>query len=65
MEVLPLRWIIRFLCRGSLEKLLHHGSVERVLYRESMDDCVDLLLGIKYHNRLLEQERRSSYTVEV
>ena len=43
----------------------YHGSVEKVLYHGSMDDYVDPLLGIKHHNRLLEQERRSSYTVEV
>ena len=47
------------------EKFLHRGSVERVLHLGSIEDCVDLLLGIKHHNRLLEQERRSSYTMEV
>ena len=37
----------RFLCHGSVEKLLHRGSVERVLYRGSIDDCADLLLGYR------------------
>ena len=36
-----------------MEKFLHRGSVERVLYHESMDDCTDLLLVIKHHNRFL------------
>nr|POF25097.1 hypothetical protein CFP56_59166 [Quercus suber] len=30
-----------------------------------MEDCANPLLGIKHHNRHLEQERRSSYIVEV
>ena len=32
------------------EKFLSRGSVERVLYHGSIDDCADLLLGIKNHN---------------
>ena len=32
------------------EKFLHHGGVERVLYRGSMDDYADPLFGIKHHN---------------
>ena len=36
-----------------MEKFLHHGSVERVLYRGSMDNCADPLLGIEHHNRFL------------
>ena len=32
------------------EKFLHHGSVEKILYRGSIEDCADLLLGIKHHN---------------
>ena len=27
--------------------------MERVLHRGSMDDCVDLFLGIEHHNRFL------------
>ena len=47
------------------EKFLHRGGVERVLHRESIEDCADPFLGINHRNRLLEQEKRSSYTVEV
>ena len=36
-----------------MEKFLHSGSVERVLYRGSMDNRADPLLGIKHHNRFL------------
>ena len=36
-----------------MEKFLHCGGVERVLYRGSIEDCADLLLGIKHHNRFL------------
>ena len=54
-----------FLCRESMEKFLHRGSVERVLYYGSIEDFTDPLLGIKHHNKLLEQEIRSSYTEEV
>ena len=32
------------------EKFLHRGSVEKVLHCGSMDDCADSLLGIKHHN---------------
>ena len=32
------------------EKFLNRGSAERFLYRGCMDDCADLLLGIKNHN---------------
>ena len=39
-----------------MEKFLHHGSVERVLYRGSMEDYADSLFGIKPHN--------DSYTME-
>ena len=48
-----------------MEKFLHRGSVQMVLYGGSMDNCTDPLLGIKHHNKLLEQEIRSSYTEEV
>ena len=52
--------------RGSWEKFLHHESVERVLYRESMEDCADPSLGIKHHNDSYAMVAwRSSYTVEV
>ena len=37
----------KFLCRGSVERVLYHGSIE---------DCVDSLLGIEHHN--------DSYVVE-
>ena len=48
------------------EKFLHRGSVERVLYHESMEDCADPLLGIKHHNDSYAVEAwRSSYTVKV
>ena len=40
----------------NVEKFLHHGSMERVLYRGSMDDYADSLLGIEHHN--------DSYVVE-
>nr|POF09732.1 hypothetical protein CFP56_21371 [Quercus suber] len=76
--MLPLRWLIRFLCRGivgkflhrgsveSVEKFLHYGSVERVLYSGSMDDCANPLLGIKHHNDSYPVVVwRSSYTMEV
>jgi len=39
-----------------VEKFLHCGSVESILYRGSIEDCANSLLGIKYHN--------DSYTVE-
>jgi len=32
------------------EKFLYHGSVERVLHHRSIEDCVDPLLGIKHPN---------------
>ena len=49
-----------------MEKFLHRGSAERVLYRGSLDDYVDLLLGIEHHNDSYAVEVwRSSYTVEV
>ena len=32
------------------EKVLHRGSVERVLHYRSIEYCVDLLLGFKDHN---------------
>ena len=51
--------------RTRKEKFLYRGSVERVLHCGSMDDYADLLFGIEHHNRLLEQERRSSNTLEV
>ena len=51
--------------RTRKDKFLHRGSVEKVLHCGSMDDCADLLFGIEHHNRLLEQERRSFNTVEV
>ena len=51
--------------RTRKEKFLYRGSVERVLHCGSMDDYTDLLFGIEHHNRLLEQERRSSNTVEM
>ena len=38
-----------------MEKFLHHGSVERVLYCGSMDDYTDPLLGIEHHNRFLRR----------
>ena len=48
------------------EKFLHHGSVEKILYRGSIEDCADLLLGIKHHNdSYIMVVWRSSYTVEV
>ena len=31
-------------------KFQHRGSVEKVLYRRSVDDCANPLLGIKLHN---------------
>ena len=51
--------------RTRKEKVLHRGSVERVIHCGSIDDCADLLFGIEHHNKHLEQERRSSNTVEV
>ena len=65
VEMLPLRGLIRFLCRGSIKKFLHRGSVKRDQYRGSMEDCADPFLGIEHHNRLLEQKKRSSYTVKM
>ena len=65
VEMLPLKGPLRLLRHGSVEKFLHCGSVESVLYRGSIEDCADSLLGIKHHNRLLEQDRRSSYAMEV
>ena len=35
------------------EKFLHRGGVERVLHRESIEDCADPSLGIKHYNRFL------------
>ena len=32
------------------EKFVRNGSVERVLHCGSIEDCVDPLLGIKHHN---------------
>jgi len=32
------------------EKFQHRGNVEKVLYCGSIEDCADLLLGIKHHN---------------
>ena len=32
------------------EKFLNRGSMERVLHCGSIEDCVDPLLGIKHHN---------------
>ena len=32
------------------EKFLHRESVERVLHHKSIEDYVDPLLGIKHHN---------------
>ena len=49
-----------------MEKFLHRGSAERVLYRGSMDDCADSLLGIEHYNDSCALEAwRSSYIVEV
>jgi len=31
-------------------KFLHRGSVERVLHHGSIEDCVDPLLSIKHQN---------------
>ena len=48
-----------------MEKFLHRGSAERVLYRGSLDDYVDPLLGTKHHNDSHAMVvLRSSYTVE-
>ena len=38
-----------------MEKFLHRRSVERFLYRGSIVDCADSLLGIKHHNRFLRR----------
>ena len=47
----------KFLRRGSVEKVLHHGGVE---------DCAYRLLGIEHHNDSFTLEAwRSSYIVEV
>ena len=32
------------------EKFLYHGTVERILHRGSIEDCADPMLGIKHHN---------------
>ena len=49
-----------------VEKFLHRGIAERVLYRGSMDDCANPLLGIEHHNDSNVMEAwRSSYTLEV
>jgi len=49
-----------------VEKFLHRGSAERVLYHGSMDDCADPLFDIEHHNDAYAVEAwRSSYTVEV
>ena len=49
-----------------MEKFLHHGSVERVLYRESIEDCAYPLLGIVHQNDFNAMEVwGSSYTMEV
>nr|POE76416.1 hypothetical protein CFP56_19863 [Quercus suber] len=48
------------------EKFLHIGSVEKVLYFGSMDDCADPLLGIEHHNdSYIVEGLRNSYTREV
>ena len=48
-----------------MEKFLPRGSAERVLYRGSMEECTDPLLGIKHHNDSCAMEAwKSSYTVE-
>ena len=36
-----------------MEKFLHRGIVERVLHHGSIEDCVNPLLGIKDHNIFL------------
>nr|POF25098.1 hypothetical protein CFP56_59167 [Quercus suber] len=52
--------------RAREEKFLHRGSLERVLYRGSMDVCVDPLLDITHHNDSCTVEVwRSSYIEEV
>ena len=52
--------------RTRKEKFLHHGSVERVLHCGSIEDYVDPLLGIKHHNDSYAMVAwRSSYIVEV
>ena len=49
-----------------MEKFLHRGSVEKVLYSGSMDDCADPLLGIEHHNDPYPVVAwRSSYIVGV
>ena len=50
LSVVVFRAPYRFLLCEKLEKFLHCGCVERVLYRGSMDDYADPLLGIKYPN---------------
>ena len=48
-----------------MEKFLQHGTVDRVHYRGSMDDCTDLLLGTEHHNDSYTTEAwRSSYSKE-
>ena len=48
-----------------MEKFLHLGSVERVQHRGSIEDFVDLLLGIEHHNNSYTGEVwKGSYTVE-
>ena len=47
-------------------KFLHRGSVQRVLHRGSIEDCVDLLLGIEHYNdSYVVEVWRSSYAMEV
>ena len=43
----------RILCYGSVEKFLHRGNMERVLFHGSIKDCADPSLGIKHYNRFL------------
>ena len=56
--MIPMPWKRgKFLHRGSVEKDLHHGS---------MDDSAEPLLGIKHFNDSYTMEAwRSYYTVEV
>ena len=40
---------------GRVGKFLHRGSVARVLHCGSIEDCANLLLGIKHHNEFLRR----------
>ena len=48
-----------------MEKFLRHGSVQKVLHRGSIEDCAYPLFGIEQHNDSnVVKKWRISYIVE-